>query len=191
MKLATAIAATALLGMLPSLALAAEHSTPEGGSWLVLLFYIINFAIFVYLIAHYAAPAIRDFFHQRATLIRNNLRQSQADYKIAQEAEQQVRTLLAGLETEKARVLQDMRDATEVEVARIREQSRTAAQRIRRDGELMAQNTADQARRQVRAAMAAIAIAKARELIRAEFESRDQSRLLNDFIDTIRHGARS
>jgi F-type H+-transporting ATPase subunit b len=190
MKLATAIAATASLGMLPSLASAAESSAPEGGSWLVLLFYIINFAIFVYLIVHYAAPATRTFFHERAAAIRGNLRQSQADYKSAQEAEQQARTLLAGLEAESERLLREMREATEFEVAKIREQAHAAAGRIRRDGELTARNTAEQARRRIRAEIAALAVSKARELIRAQFQSSDQARLVDEFIDTVRHGAR-
>ena len=72
---------------------------------------------------------------------------------------------------------------------RIREGARATAERIRRDTELTAAAIVDAAQRRVRERLAATAARLARELIEKSFEAADQARLIDSFIDKIRHEA--
>lgn len=191
MRIARTILLLGALSMWPTAALAAEGNAPPQGSWLVLLFYVINFAIFVYLIVRFAGPAIDGFFHARASQIRSELGRSEAALRDAEQAASTARERLAALEGEKERLRNELQRESEREAARIGELAHAAAQRIRRDGELMAQATAERARRQLRARLGAAAVAAAGDLIRADFETSDQVRLINNFLATVRRGARS
>lgn len=191
MRNRTAIVLTAILGLWPAAAMAAEGGAAQQGSWLALLFYVINFAIFIYLIVRYAGPATSGFFRARANQIRGELGHSEADFQQAEQTARLERERLAALGSEKEQLLKELREEGAHEVARIGEMARAAAVRIRRDGELMAQATADRARREMRIRLSRAAVAAARDLVRASFESSDQVRLIDHFLDTVRRGARS
>jgi hypothetical protein len=64
------------------------------------------------------------------------------------------------------------------------------AQRIRRDAESTARSIADSGRRTIQAHLAAVATRLARELIVKNFEPADQTRLVREFLDTVRQEAR-
>src|SRR5438132_7226727 len=64
---------TCALLLLPAAGWGAEgggEAAAGGGSWLSLLFYVINFAAFVWILVHYAGPAARKFFFDRAAGIK-------------------------------------------------------------------------------------------------------------------------
>jgi len=175
--------------LLPALAWAAPAPIEDGGSWLVL--YVINFSLFVYLVSHYAAPAARNFFQERAGAIRGNLNRLQSDFQAAQLEEQQARAALGKLDAEKAALQNSMRAETERETERIEEQARAGAERIKRDGELTAQAAAERARRELSTHLVSIAIQRARELVVRDFGPADQARLVQEFMDAVRAGERS
>jgi F0F1-type ATP synthase membrane subunit b/b' len=185
MKLKTTLAATLGVGLSPTLAFCAEGGAAEGGSWLALLFYVINFAIFVYILARYAAPLAVKFFHERAVEIRHTTNLSESGLRSASQTAAQAQAEVAGLEAEKARILAEMRAETAREAARIRELGQLSAQRIRRDAEMTARSIADSGRRTVQAHLAATAARLARTLITDNFEAADQTRLLHEFLDTV------
>jgi F0F1-type ATP synthase membrane subunit b/b' len=83
-----------------------------------------------------------------------------------------------------------MREETAREVARMRELGQMGAQRIRRDAESTARSIADSGRRTIQAHLAAVATRLARELIVKNFEPADQTRLVREFLDTVRQEAR-
>jgi F0F1-type ATP synthase membrane subunit b/b' len=185
MKLKITLAATLGVGLSPTLAFCAEGGAAEGGSWLALLFYVINFAIFVYILARYAAPLAVKFFHERAVEIRNTANLSESGLRSASQTAAQGEAEVAGLEAEKARILAEMRAETAREAARIRELGQMSAQRIRRDAEMTARSIADSGRRTVQAHLAATAARLARTLITDNFEAADQARLLQEFLLTV------
>ena len=80
------VAITAALGLLtcPGLAFCQEGGE-SGGSWLSLLFYVINFGTFVAIAGYFAAPAIRKFFSERATGIRETRKTLENDLQKAQD----------------------------------------------------------------------------------------------------------
>ena len=190
MKLKTTLAVTLGVGLSPTLAFCAEGAAAEGGSWIALIFYVINFSAFVYILARYAAPLAFKFFHDRAVEIRKTISLSESGLSSATQTAEQAAAEVAGLEAEKARILAEMRAETAREADRIRELGQMGAQRIRRDAEMTARSIADSGRRTVQAHLAATAARLARTLITDNFEAADQSRLLREFLDTVSQEAR-
>ncbi len=191
MKLKTILTVTLGVGLSPTLAFCAQGAAEESGSWVALLFYIFNFALFVAILWYYALPLVVKFFRERARDIRENIELSETGFRSATQTAQSAQAQIAGLEAEKARILKEMREETAREVARLRELGQAGAQRIRRDAELTAKSIADNGRRTVQAHLAAAAAALARELIAREFEPADQNRLVRQFLDTLQQEARS
>jgi F0F1-type ATP synthase membrane subunit b/b' len=96
---------------------------------------------------------------------------------------------MAQIEREVAELKSEMENETTFIVNRIREGARTTAERIRRDTDLTGAALVDAAQRRVRERLAATAANLARELIARSFEAADQSRLIDNFMDKIRHEA--
>lgn len=184
MKLRAAIAAFLSVGLCPALALCAEGGE-GGGSWLNLLFFALNFAAFVFIVAYFAAPLVSKFFRDRSTDLRETMRRLEADARHAQEMADQAAARQARLEADKNALADEMRAETAREIAHMREVARAATERIKRDAELTAAAATDNARRQMRAHLAEIATNLARRLIANNLDAADQSRLVEDFMDQL------
>lgn len=180
----SALVALLAVALLPMPALSAE-GVGGGGSWLSLLFFALNFVLFVFVVAYFAAPRTRKFFADRASEIRATLVRVDDACREALERSNQAAARLAGLAEEKARMEREFNDETAHQVRRIRQIARDGAQRIRRDAELTAAATAEEARRRLKLGLAAAAAATARELISRDFTPADQSRMLEGFVDRL------
>ncbi len=191
MKPKTLLTVAVGVGLSPTLAFCAEGAAEGGGSWLALCFYIINFALFAFILVHYAGPLTVRFFNERSRTIRENLKLSETSLRDASQTAAAAEAQIAGLEAEKARLIEEMRAETAREVGRLRAAGQAAAQRIRRDAELTASSLADNGRRIVQTHLAAAAARIARDLIVQNFESADQSRLIREFLQTVREENRS
>ena len=84
--------------IVPSLSFAAENGGEGGaGSWLKLVFYVINFAAFLIVIFYYAGPSTSEYFKERSRLIRSDLERLEAGQRDALElAERASRVLCEG-----------------------------------------------------------------------------------------------
>ena len=172
----------------PSFAFAAEEAEPEGSLFGTIV-YTINFALFVGIIVYFAGPALRGFFRDRASGIRSQLDRLNSAFQEAQDLANRAAARMAKLDDEIAEIKSEMENETAFLVNRIREGARTTAERIRRDTELTSAANIDAAQRRVRARLAANAAGLARGLIADAFEASDQSRLVDSFMDKIRHEA--
>jgi F0F1-type ATP synthase membrane subunit b/b' len=182
MKLKAAIATVLSVGLFPALAFCAENSSAtEAGSWFALLFYVINFSLFVVIIVRYAGPAIKGFFRDRAVGIRQNMQRADSALLDAQERASRAAEQMSRLEADKAKIASEMADETVYQVGRIYDMAREAVARLKRDTELTSAALRESGRRHVREAMALAAGEIARELIVRNFEPADQSRLLEQF----------
>ncbi len=182
MKLKAAIATVLSVGLFPALAFCAENTAAtETGSWFALLFYVINFSLFVVIIVRYAGPAIKGFFRDRAVGIRQNMQRADSALLQAQERASRAAEQMSRLDAEKARIASEMTDETVYQVGRIYDMAREAVSRLKRDTELTSAALRESGRRHVREAMALAAGEIARELIVRNFEPSDQSRLLEQF----------
>ena len=182
MKLKAAIATALSVGLFPALAFCAENSAAtETGSWFALLFYVINFSLFLMIIVRYAGPAIKGFFRDRAVGIRQNMQRADSALLEAQERASRAAEQMSRLDAEKARIASEMTDETVYQVGRIYDMAREAVARLKRDTELTSAALRESGRRHVREAMALAAGEIARELIVRNFEPSDQSRLIEQF----------
>jgi F-type H+-transporting ATPase subunit b len=183
-------AALAIAALMPSPAMAAEEAA-GGGSWLRLMFFAINFAIFAYILVRFATPMVRKYFVDRSGEIRGVLSRANAAFQQAQDLANSAAKGLAELDAEKARIAAEFEAETAHQVRMIGELARTAAERIRRDAEMTAAAVADSAQRRVRNHLAALTAQIARDLIARDFQDSDQSRLLGSFMEKLRQEART
>jgi F-type H+-transporting ATPase subunit b len=190
MKRRILIAASLGAALIPSAALAAEGGGESSGSWSSLLLYIINFGIFIFILAKYAVPMARDFFNQRATTIRESLSKAESNYREAEELANRAAERTAKLESEKAKIASDLADETVYQVGRIYEMAQETAARIKHDTELSAAATREAGQRRMREALAAATGRLAREMVVRDFEPADQDRLLDSFVAKLRDEAR-
>ena len=195
MSFGTAIAAfsAAAIGgvLLPAVAYCAEGEGTGSGSWVLLGFFAINFALFAYLLARFAGAAIRSFFSDRAQRIRGTLARAKDTFQKAQDLANQAAARLARLEGDKRKLADELRNAAALEANRIRDDARSAAQRIASDAQTSASAMADAAQRRVRQSLASAAAALAHDLIAQNFKPADQGRLLGDFVGKLGQEARS
>jgi F-type H+-transporting ATPase subunit b len=173
----------------PSFAFAAEQATENPGSWLGTMFFAINFLLFAGIIYYFAGPMIGAFFRDRATGIRSQLDRLDSALKEAQDLANRAAGRMARLKQDASQLKSEMENETAFLVNRIREGARTTAERIRHDTELTSAAIVEAAQRRVRQRLAANAASIARDLIAKTFEVSDQARLIDSFMDKIRHEA--
>src|SRR5260370_39520986 len=92
---------TALL--CPALVFAAD-SPPEEGTWSALIFYAINFLLFIWIVKRVGGSQIKEFFKTRAKGIRENASRADQAFKDSQRLSQQAADRLKSLEAEQSRL---------------------------------------------------------------------------------------
>jgi F-type H+-transporting ATPase subunit b len=183
-KTIATIAATAVT-MLPAVAFAAEGGGEDHGSWMLFMFFAINFALFVYVILRFAGPAIGGYFRSRATEIRGALSRAEKAFAEAQDLANQAAKRAAGLEAEVAALIRDIEEETQHRVKRIADLAETTVERLRRDAEMTSAAITEGAERRLRAELAAVSARLARDLIQRTFDNSDQNRLLDSFVGRL------
>ena len=107
---------TALL--CPALVFATEGQ-PEEGTWSALIFYVINFLLFVWIVKRIGGPQIKEFFRTRAKGIRENASRADQAFKDAQGLAQRAADRLKSLEAEKTRIAAELAEETTYQVTQI------------------------------------------------------------------------
>lgn len=180
--ISTAFFAAALY---PRVAFAAEEAAEDRGSWLMFAFFAINFAAFAYLIVRFAGPAIRKYLTDRSTTIRTTLTRAESALSAAEALAGKAAAQMAALEAELKQTAAEIEQETAFQVARVAEMAKSTAERVRRDAAITGGAIAEAARRRVRARLAESAATLARDLIGRSFQSGDQGRLIDGFMDRI------
>jgi F0F1-type ATP synthase membrane subunit b/b' len=182
----------AVLLLVPVAAWCAEGGgeATGGGSWLSLLFYVINFALFVWILVHFAGGPVRKFFADRANAINETTARAEAALTEAQELANRSAERMSRLGVEKQQLRADLDAETAYMANRIRELARETALRIIRDTELTGAAITEAAQRRVRALLAQAAGRRARELMIKSFTPEDQTRLLRAFEEKLAQEAR-
>jgi F0F1-type ATP synthase membrane subunit b/b' len=185
-----AMIGAALLAPVSAWCAEAGGAEAEGGSWLSLLFYIINFALFIWILMRYAAPMARKFFADRAGGIRETFTRAETALKQAQDLANRAAERMSRLGAEKQQLRADLDAETGYIANRIRELAREAADRIVRDTRLTGAAITEAAQRQVRAQLAEATGRLARDLVAQNFSDDDQTRLLRGFEERLAQEAR-
>jgi F0F1-type ATP synthase membrane subunit b/b' len=177
------------VAFLPTASWCAESGAEStGGSWVSLIFYVINFALFIALIGwanrRFGRPA-QGFFSSRARSIKETLARAEAACRDAEKLARQSAERMASLDDDKRKLRADIDAETAYIVSRIRQMGRESAERIKHDSELTAAAMAEAAHRRVREALAEATGRLARDLLVRNFTSNDQARLLQGFQDKL------
>jgi F0F1-type ATP synthase membrane subunit b/b' len=175
----------------PRAALAAEDAgAEEHGSWLLLTFFAINFALFVWVLVHFAGPAARKFFADRAATIRTALSRASSALAEAEDLANKAAARMAALSAELKKLADELEQETAFQVAKVADLAKSTAERIRHDTAMSSSALSEAARRRVRAQLAESAATMARDLIGRNFQPTDQGRLIDGFMDKLVPGDR-
>src|SRR5579862_2067687 len=172
----------------PRAALAAEGAGAEHGSWLLLTFFAINFALFVFVLFYFAGAPLRKFFADRAVTIRTALSRAQSALAEAEDLANKAAARMAALSAELAKLADELEQETAFQIGKVKDLAKATAERIRRDTETSHYAMAEAAKRRVRAQLAESAATVARDLISRNFQPNDQGRLIDGFMDKLGSG---
>ena len=179
----------AVLAMSAQLALASEeahgHGEHHGIPWSSLLFSAINLAIFIWVLARFAMPAVRQFVQDRRTRVVNDLAEAAAAKAGAERLRAEWETRLADLERTTAELRAQARQDAERERERILAAARAAADTIRKDAERAAAYEVRRTQQQLRAELVRQAIRLAEDATRAQWTAADQRRFVADFLKQV------
>ncbi|MBV8056047.1 MAG: ATP synthase F0 subunit B [Deltaproteobacteria bacterium] len=173
----------------PSWVFAAEGEQAEG-SWFALIFYTINFLLFLWIVGKYGWPRITQFFLSHSHTIREIRGRAEKAYREAQEQANRAAQQLQQLEADKRKVMSELDQETAYQIGQMNDAAREAVSRIRRDTEITTMALRDGAQRRLRQTMAEAAGRIAHELVSRNFQASDQAQLLQGFIDRISEEAR-
>jgi F-type H+-transporting ATPase subunit b len=188
MKKWTISAAIFAAALFPRIAFAAEPAGEDHGSWLLLTYFAINFALFAYVLIRFAGPPVRKFFADRASTIRTGLNRAQSAFAEARDLANKAAARMAALDDELRKVAADLEEETRFQVSKVAELAKSTAERIRRDAVLSSSALSGAAQRRLRARLAESAATLARDLIGRDFQLTDQGRLIDGFMDKLGPG---
>ncbi len=158
-----------------------EHGAHEPGIG-DLLFPAINFAIFAFLLARFLAGPIREYFRERTERLREGLEAGKRAQREALDLQAQLDRDMRELPARTAQLKADLlATATESRNALLA-QGRQAAERIRADAVLVAEQETLAARRAVRAEIVEEAVRQATVEVRRTVTSDDQTRFVREFV---------
>jgi F0F1-type ATP synthase membrane subunit b/b' len=185
MKSRFAIVAILAVAVCPSLGYGAEHAAESQGSWFDLIFYVINFALFLWIARRFAGPLILGYFKDRAAGIRGTMSRAETALTDAQNLATRAAERMAQLDAEKKQIASEFAAETQYQIGRIQELARETVARIERDTNLTVIAVREGAQRRLRQSLAMAAGRLARDLVARHFEASDQKRLLEVFIDRL------
>jgi ATP synthase F0 subunit b len=183
------VSVTAATVFWPSWVFAAEGQQAEG-SWFALIFYAVNFLLFLWIVRRYGWSRITQFFHDRSHTIRDIRGRAEKAHHEAQELANRAAQQLRQLEADQHKMMSELDEETTYQMSQMNDAAREAVSRIRRDKEITIVALRDGAQRRLRQTMAEAAGRIARELVTRNFQASDQARLLQGFIERIGEEAR-
>ncbi|MGH3053962.1 MAG: hypothetical protein ACRDL7_03170 [Gaiellaceae bacterium] len=170
------------------LALASEEAhghEAAGIPWSSLLFSAINLSIFIWVLARFVMPAVRQWVRQRRDQVINDLADAAAAKADAERLRAEWQARLADLERTTAELrAQAQRDAAR-ERARILAAARATADNIRKDAERAAAYEIRRTQELLRAELVRQAVRLAEEATRAQWTAADQQRFIADFLKQV------
>jgi len=160
----------------------AEHHAPSiNDIWLPLG----NFLIYLFIIVKYALPLVRDFLENRREEIVATIAQASAKKQAAEAVVNDYKAKINGLDKEIEAMQALLRQEGEREKTKLVGEAQTLAVKIKEDALFLADQEVKIARQKVRQDMADQAETTARELVQRHLSTADQSRLAEEFIQSI------
>jgi F-type H+-transporting ATPase subunit b len=144
-----------------------------------------NFVIYAIILVKFAFPLARDFLKTRREEVVSTISQASAKKRAAEALVSEYKGKLAGLDKEIQSIHALLRDEAEREKSKLLSEAQALALKIKEDANFLGDQEVKIARQRIREEMANQAEATARELVRRNLSAADQSRLVQDFIQSI------
>ena len=151
-----------------------------------MLWATVNFLLFVALLVRFLRVPIRDYFRARSERLTEGLAAGARARAQAEALRATIARDLADLPALRQRLRADLLAAAEREREQLIERGRQAADRIRADARLLAEQEFAAARNALRDELIEDAVRQASALLRQALKPGDQQRLLRDFIAAAR-----
>jgi F-type H+-transporting ATPase subunit b len=160
----------------------AEHHAPSiGDVW----WPFWNFVIYAFIIVKFAVPRAREFLKTRREEVVSTISQVAAKKQAAEARVSEYKAKLAGLDKEIQSLHAALRQEAEREKSKLIGEAQAMAVKIKEDANFLGDQEVKIARRRIREELASQAEATARELVRRNLSPEDQSRLVQDFIQSM------
>ena len=158
-----------------------EHGAPHA-SITDLLWPVINFGLFVFVVVRFLGGPLREFFRARTERIRQGLEAGAQARSEAQGLRDAIARELADLPRLREELRADIRATAERERDALLASGRVAAERIRTDARMVADQEVTAARQNLRAELIEEAVREATILVRGALRPDDQGRFVRDFV---------
>jgi F-type H+-transporting ATPase subunit b len=143
---------------------------------------LVNFGIFLLILAKYLAPAGRKVAEERHDQIKTALDEAAKLREQAQQKLNEYEKRIAGVDAEIEKLVAGIRADAEADKKRILEAAETQAAQMKRDAEQRIAAEIEQARAQLTEEVAAAAAAAAGKIVRERATADDQKRMVSTFI---------
>jgi F-type H+-transporting ATPase subunit b len=178
-------AALALL-LAPALARAAGGGEEHGASH---LWEWLNLALMVGVLIYFARKPVAGYLAERRSVISRDLQSAEQLLKDAEARLAEWRGRAARLDDEVESIKRLVREAAELDAARIVGEAHAVAERIRRDAAAAVVREAQRARARLRQETAELAVSSAERLLREKVEPADGDRLFDEFVARVERPA--
>lgn len=159
-----------------------EHHAPSiGDIW----WPFWNFVLYAIIIAKFAVPRAREFLKTRREEVVSTISQAASRKQAAQARVSEYKAKLAGLDKEIQSLQATVRQEAEREKSKLITEAQAMAVKIKEDANFLGDQEIKIARQRIREELASQAEATARELVRRNLSAADQTRLVQDFIQSM------
>lgn len=149
---------------------------------------IINFVIFVGLLAYFLKNPLKEFWKSRCENIKSSLEEAQKLHHEAKELSDQLQKRFNHVEEEVSKLIRQLEEEGEAGKKRILEESEKLSQRIQLDAERIASHEVLRARETLKAEATQLSLDLAEKLIREKINSEDQKKLIREYVQEIEKG---
>jgi F-type H+-transporting ATPase subunit b len=147
-----------------------------------LFFPAANFILFAGLLVYFMREPVREFFRARTARLREALDTGAKARAEAEALRAEIARDVKNLPALREQLRADLRAVAEREQANLLALGREAAERLRRDARMVADQEVETARQELRAEVIDEAVRQAVALVRGALQPTDQERLVREFV---------
>jgi F-type H+-transporting ATPase subunit b len=179
---------TSLLLLVPALALAAgngEHHADSGALIKDFAYRCFNFALMIGLLVYFVRKPIRNALRNRREEIEKTLADAQAAKEAAEAKYREYSAKLEKATEEIAAISASILREGELERDKILESAREMSAKIQQEADAKASNAVASAKAELREEAARLAVELAEDMLKKEFSSNDQKRLVDEYMQKV------
>lgn len=177
--------------LIASLLLFSAPAYAGDGGWATVGFHAFNLAILVGILVKYGRKPIKDGLNASADRVEREIRDASALHDTAQNLLDEFEEKLSALGAERVELLEQYRSEGEAEKARLVDEGKVEAERIKREAQQGAQNEFARARTRLEAEVVDRAIDAATMAVQQTLTSADHRRLAADYLTRLEETSRA